>query len=78
MMNIINGGAHADNNVDFQEFMIVPVGAESFSESLRIGAEIFHTLKVCLEKEGLRDQRRRRRRLCSKSSFKRRGHRNNP
>jgi enolase len=45
MMNIINGGAHADNNVDFQEFMIVPVGAESFSESLRIGAEIFHILK---------------------------------
>src|SRR5439155_7340279 len=42
MMNIINGGAHADNNVDFQEFMIVPVGAKSFSESLRYGAEVFH------------------------------------
>ncbi len=52
MMNIINGGAHADNNVDFQEFMIVPVGAESFSESLRIGAEIFHTLKAVLKKKG--------------------------
>jgi len=52
MMNIINGGAHADNNVDFQEFMIVPVGADSFSESLRIGAEIFHTLKTVLKKKG--------------------------
>lgn len=52
MMNIINGGAHADNNVDFQEFMIVPVGATRFSESLRIGAEIFHTLKAVLKKKG--------------------------
>ncbi|MGH9873538.1 MAG: phosphopyruvate hydratase [Pyrinomonadaceae bacterium] len=52
MMNIINGGAHADNNVDFQEFMIVPVGAESFSESLRIGTEIFHTLKAVLKRKG--------------------------
>ncbi|HEX9545062.1 MAG TPA: phosphopyruvate hydratase, partial [Pyrinomonadaceae bacterium] len=51
MMNIINGGAHADNNVDFQEFMIVPVGAESFTESLRIGVEIFHTLKAVLKKK---------------------------
>ena len=45
MMNILNGGAHADNNVDFQEFMVMPVGAESFAEALRIGAEIFHNLK---------------------------------
>jgi enolase len=52
MMNIINGGAHADNNVDFQEFMIVPVGADSFSEALRIGAEIFHALKAVLNKKG--------------------------
>jgi enolase len=52
MMNIINGGAHADNNVDFQEFMVVPVGADSFSEGLRIGAEIFHTLKAVLKKKG--------------------------
>ena len=52
MMNIINGGAHADNNVDFQEFMIVPVGAKTFSESLRIGTEIFHTLKAVLKKKG--------------------------
>ena len=53
MMNIINGGAHADNNVDFQEFMIMPVGAESFSEALRAGAEIFHNLKSVLKKRGL-------------------------
>jgi len=52
MMNIVNGGAHADNNVDFQEFMIVPVGAERFSEALRMGAEIFHTLKSVLKKKG--------------------------
>src|SRR6266852_7265728 len=50
MMNIINGGAHADNNVDFQEFMIVPVGAPSFSEALRCGTEIFHSLKTVLKK----------------------------
>jgi enolase len=52
MMNIVNGGAHADNNVDFQEFMIVPVGADRFSEALRAGAEIFHTLKSVLKKKG--------------------------
>src|SRR5918994_1071092 len=52
MMNIVNGGAHADNNVDFQEFMIVPVGAGTFSEALRTGAEIFHTLKSVLKKKG--------------------------
>lgn len=52
MMNIINGGAHADNNVDFQEFMIVPVGASSFSEALRMGAEIFHHLKKVLASKG--------------------------
>jgi len=52
MMNIINGGAHADNNVDFQEFMIMPVGAESFSEGLRAGAEIFHSLKSVLKSRG--------------------------
>ena len=52
MMNILNGGAHADSNVDFQEFMAMPVGAESFSEALRWGAEIFHTLKSVLKKRG--------------------------
>src|SRR5213082_3081017 len=52
LMNILNGGAHADNNVDFQEFMIAPVGASAFHEALRIGAEIFHALKSVLKKRG--------------------------
>jgi enolase len=52
MMNIINGGAHADNNVDFQEFMVMPVGAENFAEALRMGAETFHVLKSVLKKRG--------------------------
>lgn len=53
MMNIINGGAHADNNVDFQEFMIMPIGAPSFREGLRYGSEVFHTLKKVLKEKGL-------------------------
>lgn len=53
MMNIINGGEHADNNIDIQEFMIQPVGAKSFSEALRFGAEIFHSLKAVLKAKGL-------------------------
>ncbi len=52
MMNILNGGAHADNNVDFQEFMVMPVGAERFSDALRWGAEVFHTLKGVLKRNG--------------------------
>jgi enolase len=52
MMNILNGGAHADSNVDFQEFMVMPVGAESFSDALRWGVEVFHTLKGVLKKRG--------------------------
>jgi len=52
MMNILNGGAHADNNVDIQEFMIMPVGAESFRHALRMGAEIFHNLKAVLKEKG--------------------------
>jgi enolase len=52
MMNILNGGAHADNNVDFQEFMVMPIGAESFADALRWGAEVFHTLKSVLKKRG--------------------------
>ncbi|MGI4752059.1 MAG: phosphopyruvate hydratase [Janthinobacterium lividum] len=52
MMNILNGGSHADNKVDFQEFMVMPVGAPSFSEALRWGAEVFHTLKTVLKKKG--------------------------
>lgn len=53
MMNIINGGAHADNSIDFQEFMIRPKGASHFREALRMGVEVFHTLKTLLKKEGL-------------------------
>ncbi|MBK7763647.1 MAG: phosphopyruvate hydratase [Bacteroidetes bacterium] len=52
MMNILNGGAHADNKIDFQEFMVMPIGAKSFSEGLRWGTEIFHTLKAVLKKKG--------------------------
>jgi enolase len=52
MMNILNGGAHADNKIDFQEFMVMPVGAENFSEGLRWGVEIFHALKTVLKKKG--------------------------
>ena len=53
MMNVLNGGAHADNRVDFQEFMIVPCGAASFGEALRVGAEVFHALKATLKGRGL-------------------------
>ncbi|CAN7265474.1 phosphopyruvate hydratase [Pseudoduganella sp. LjRoot289] len=53
MMNVINGGAHADNNLDIQEFMIIPVGAPTFREAVRYGAEVFHTLKKILHKKGL-------------------------
>ncbi|MCM3718245.1 phosphopyruvate hydratase [Fictibacillus phosphorivorans] len=53
MMNILNGGEHADNNVDIQEFMVMPVGAENFPEALRMGAEIFHSLKAVLKEKGL-------------------------
>ncbi len=53
MMNIINGGSHADNSIDFQEFMILPVGAETFSEAIRMGAEVFHNLKKVLSDKGL-------------------------
>jgi len=52
MMNILNGGAHADNSVDFQEFMVVPFGATTFADALRMGAEVFHTLKAVLKKRG--------------------------
>jgi enolase len=53
LMNIINGGSHADNSIDLQEFMIAPIGAESFKEALRMGTEVFHTLKTVLKKRGL-------------------------
>ena len=67
MMNILNGGAHADNPIDFQEFMVMPVGAPTFAEALRCGAEIFHTLKKELHDAGLVDRGRRRRRLRAQS-----------
>jgi enolase len=53
MMNIVNGGSHADNNVDIQEFMIVPVGAKSVKEAIRMGAEVFHNLKNILKSRNL-------------------------
>ena len=70
MMNIINGGAHSDAPIDFQEFMIMPKGAPSFPEALRYGAEIFHALKKVLHDRGLshRDRRRRRFRAQSESA----------
>ena len=52
MMNVLNGGVHADNPIDFQEFMIVPIGAPNYKEALRIGAEIFHVLKKGLKDAG--------------------------
>ena len=52
MMNVLNGGAHADNNVDIQEFMIMPVSAPSCADAIRIGAEVFHTLKKALSEAG--------------------------
>ena len=65
MMNIINGGVHADNPIDFQEFMIMPVGAATFAEALRCGSEIFHTLKKALQEGRPQHQCRRRGRLCA-------------
>src|SRR5881628_2582086 len=53
MLNVLNGGAHADNGIDFQEFMLVPAGAESFSSALRMASEVFHTLKELLKEKGL-------------------------
>ena len=69
MMNVLNGGVHADNTVDFQEFMIMPVGAESFAEALRMGAETFHTLKKVLKRPRLQHLRGRRRRLRAESEI---------
>ena len=53
MMNVINGGCHAKNSIDFQEFMIMPIGAETFKEALRMGAEVYHALKKVLKDKGL-------------------------
>ena len=67
MMNIVNGGKHAENSVDFQEFMVMPIGAPNFAEALRYGAETFHALAKTPQGQGLRDLGRRRRRLRSQS-----------
>ena len=77
MMNVINGGAHADNNIDLQEFMVVPVGADSFAEALRIGAETFHALKALLHgaRPGHRGRRRGRLRARPGSRTRRRSRR---
>ena len=63
MMNILNGGVHADNGIDFQEFMVMPVGAPTFAEALRCGAEIFHALKSGPPPGRIFDRGRRRRRV---------------
>ena len=65
MMNILNGGSHADNNVDIQEFMIMPVGASSFAEALRMGTEVYHNLKAVLKGKNLLHISRGRRRFCT-------------
>jgi enolase len=72
-MNIINGGAHADNPIDFQEFMILPVGAPTFREALRMGAEVFHSLRKSAEGCGTQYQCRRRGRLRAEPEVGRRG-----
>ncbi len=78
MMNILNGGSHADNNVDMQEFMVMPVGAESFGEGLRMGTEVFHALKGLLKKKGLATVGGRRGRLRAQPALERGGHRIRP
>ena len=73
MMNIVNGGAHADNNLDFQEFMIMPVGAPNFPEAVRMGAEVFHSPQKDSARQRLRNFRRRRRWICAEREIQRRG-----
>ena len=73
MMNVLNGGAHADNSVDFQEFMIVPVGAPTFAEALRMGAEVFHALKSTLQEARPEHRGRRRGRLRARPGVQRGG-----
>jgi hypothetical protein len=78
MMNVINGGAHAQNSLDFQEFMLVPAGAETFSEALRIGAESYHELKRLLGERGSLDGGGRRGRLRARPRLRVRGVRGDP
>ena len=72
MMNIINGGAHADNPIDFQEFMILPVGADTLRDAVRMGSEVFHVLKKELSRRGPQHQCRRRRRFRAGPAQRRR------
>ena len=78
MLNVVNGGAHAHNSLDLQEFMIVPGGAETFSEGLRLAVEVFHTLKKLLEDAGNLDGGRRRGRLRARLSVERERDRADP
>ncbi len=78
MMNIINGGEHADNNIDVQEFMVLPVGAPTFKEALRIGAEIFHSLKSVLKEKGLNTAVGDEGGFAPNFSFQRRSNHNDP
>ena len=71
LMNVINGGAHANNSVDMQEFMLVPLGAPSFREALRYGAEIFHTLKKLIDSKGMADDSGRRGRVRAQPAVER-------
>ena len=73
MMNIMNGGKHADNNVDLQEFMAMPVGAESFEQALRMGAEVFHALAACSRAAACRPPSATRA-ACAEPGLQRRGH----
>ena len=68
MMNVINGGAHANNNLDLQELMIIPLGAPSFREAVRYGAEVFHALKKIIDDKGMSTRGRRRGRLRARTS----------
>ncbi len=76
MANVINGGAHSDAPIDFQEFMIMPLGLPTFSEGLRAITETFHALKAVLKKKGLQHRRRRRRRICAETRQRRGSARN--
>jgi enolase len=78
MMNILNGGSHADSNVDIQEFMIAPIGAGSFREALRWGAEVYHELKSVLKKQGPGHRARRRGRLRAQPALQPRRARPDP
>ena len=78
MLNVINGGAHAQNSIDLQEFMVVPAGADSFAEALRIGAEVYHALKQVLARARARDRRRRRGRLRARPRVERGRDRSDP